>query len=480
MASYQDLQQRYPVLLFRKSQWQETDSLLELAWEFSIGEDIQFHPSMTIPLPDGWRERATDEEISELALQIGMVELLSYWKLTASPTIVIEAGYLSPEQLEWWHDLLIHGMGEYFYLNQIDFTQPNFVTFRCETPKPARPTQTIQSSQSAQEKTDQLDRILVPIGGGKDSIVALELLRQWRQQSGPLRSGQIGLFAVNPTIAAMDVIATSGMPSVVVQRALDPQLFTLNQQGYLNGHTPFSALLSFVSLLTAKLHGYTATILGNEQSANEGNVSYLGHTINHQYSKSFHYESAFRQYVSTYLQPKFETSLPTYFSLLRPFNELQIAKIFANQAEAYLPLFRSCNRGQKTNSWCGQCAKCLFAFTVLFPFLGEQQMTAIFGQNLFEKTDLLPIALDLVGQTTSKPFDCVGTYEESKLAFFLSYEWYIRSERSVPPLLDAFFQQVPLNIDDQKQTASQLLSSFAQENHLPSSLSQYLLQLDKQ
>ncbi|MCA9373403.1 hypothetical protein KC921_04915, partial [Candidatus Woesebacteria bacterium] len=449
MASYQELRQQYPVFLFRKSQWQETDVSLLLEWEFVLDENTQFYPTMTIPLPDGWRERVTDEEISELALQIGMVELLSYWKLTASPTIVIEAGYFSPEQLDWWHELLLNGMGEYFYLNQIDFTQPDFVSFRCEMPKPARPTQTIQSLQSAQETSDQLDRMLVPIGGGKDSIVALELLRQWRQQSGPVKSGQIGLFAVNPTTAAMDVIVTSGMPSVVIQRTLDPQLFTLNQQGFLNGHTPFSALLSFISLLTAKLHGYTVTILGNEQSANEGNVSYLGRAINHQYSKSFHYESAFRQYVSTYLQPQFDTSLPTYFSLLRPFNELQIAKIFANQAEAYLPLFRSCNRGHKTNSWCGKCAKCLFAFTVLFPFLGEQQMTAIFGQNLFEKIDLLPIALDLIGQTKNKPFDCVGTYQESQVAFFLSYQWYLQTEQAIPPLLDAIFQQVPLNTVDQ-------------------------------
>ena len=38
-----------------------------------------------------------------------------------------------------------------------------------------------------------------------------------------------------------------------VKRTLDKNMLELNRQGYLNGHTPFSALVAFSSLIAAKL-----------------------------------------------------------------------------------------------------------------------------------------------------------------------------------------------------------------------------------
>src|SRR5690606_31603188 len=108
----------------------------------------------------------------------------------------------------------------------------------------------------------------------------------------------------------------------IVKRTLDPELLELNRRGFLNGHTPFSALLAFSALCSALLCGREFIVLSNEGSASEGNVS--GASVNHQYSKSFEFERLVKRYFEQFL-----TSEIQYFSLLRPLNELQIARIFA-------------------------------------------------------------------------------------------------------------------------------------------------------
>ena len=468
-----ELRSQHPWFKYQSSHWHVVAGALHLSWKFLIEPSIEFTPTMVIPLPDfEWQQRVSNITIDRLVFNIGMVELLSYWKATASPNIIIQAGYLNEDQLIWWHNLLTKGMGEYFYLNQINFTTPDFVTLNC-TVAPVQDTESQVENQS--NTVEQTDRFLIPIGGGKDSIVAMELLRQWRQhQAEPVKPDQLNVLAVNPTAAASTVMNQSGYHVLTIQRNLDPKLLLMNQQGFINGHTPFSALLSFITLLTATLHGFTATVLGNEQSANEGNVQYFGQNINHQYSKSFEYETAFNNYVTTYLQPQSSTVLPKYFSILRPFNELQIAQIFSQQAEAYLPIFRSCNRGQRTNTWCGECAKCLFAYIVLFPFLGEQQMVSIFGRNLFQNDRLLATALELIGETTNKPFDCVGTYQESRVAFYLSYRWYLAHDLEIPNMLTVLSEKYLANTTELIQVTKQILSQFNEDNLIPTPMSQYL------
>ncbi len=466
-----ELRSQHPWFKYQSSNWEVVDGFLQLGWKFLIEPDLEFSPTMLIPLPENnWQQKIPAHLIDRLVFHIGLVEMLSYWKATASPNITIQAGYLNEAQLNWWHNFLLRSMGEYFYLNQINFSASDFVTLSCTVAQPAVNDQNSLPTQNSDEA-----RFLVPIGGGKDSIVAMELLRQWRQhEATPVKPDQLTLFAVNPTTATTAVISQSGFPAILVQRDLDPSLLKLNQQGFLNGHTPFSALLSFISLLTATLHGFSSTVLGNEQSANEGNIQYFGQIINHQYSKSFEYETAFNSYVSTHLQPQSKVVLPSYFSLLRPFNELQIAQIFSQQAEAYLPIFRSCNRGQQTNSWCGTCAKCLFAYTILFPFLGEQQMVSIFGENLFENENLLTTALDLIGKTTNKPFDCVGTFEESLVAFYVSYHWYVSRELEIPSMLTILANKYLTNRTELEKNTELLLSQFNEENLVPKILAQFL------
>ena len=53
---------------------------------------------------------------------------MSYWKLACPRELVIDAGPLGPTGKRFIEDLFLHGLGEFYYTNGIDFTIENFVT----------------------------------------------------------------------------------------------------------------------------------------------------------------------------------------------------------------------------------------------------------------------------------------------------------------------------------------------------------------
>jgi len=277
-------------------------------------------------------------------------------------------------------------------------------------------------------------------------VVTLELLKEQGDKVIPM--------AMNPREAVVRTIEKAGFTmedTMVIERNLDKKLLELNSRGFLNGHTPFSALLALVTSLTAVLAGVKYIALSNESSANESTVP--GSNINHQYSKSFEFEEDFSNYFSRFVIPDVH-----YFSFLRPLNELQIGALFSLFSHHHFS-FRSCNVGSKTDSWCGACPKCLFTRIILDPFMGDDKLKTIFGKELFEDESLQPILDELTGVADVKPFECVGTPDEVNAA--LSYR-VKNSITPLPALLNGFpYGQFP---DD---ALPALLSAFNTEHRLP-------------
>jgi hypothetical protein len=171
-----------------------------------------------------------------------------------------------------------------------------------------------------------------------------------------------------------------GAPRLLMLRTMDPKVFEMNTQGYYNGHVPISGIIAFILTTAAYLYDYSAIIMSNEKSANEGNTILDGIEINHQRSKSYQFESDFSQYIRKYLSPDLN-----YFSLLRGMYEIKIAKVFA-QYPQYFPVFSSCNNNFKIiesnkttdHRRCGVCPKCAFVYTTLRPFLSDTDTQRIF------------------------------------------------------------------------------------------------------
>ncbi len=390
-AIFKKLRKKYPVFTYENYQWEinNEDNSLYIAFDFNISSKYHFRPRYHIPLKQ-WSLAGIEESLlNNIVFHIGLVEMISYWKATCSPTIVIKPHKINLDQRKWWRDLFLHGLGEFFYVNGLEIKDNPPFSFSIDSAAKSMPRGFLLHNT---------DGFLIPIGGGKDSLTSLILLQHY-----PINKIA---FAINPGKPILDSVEIAGLGNQFfeVKRFLDPLLLELNQKGFLNGHTPFSALLAFVSVLAAIITGQSNIVLSNESSANESTIP--GTQINHQYSKSYEFESSFRKYLSQFVLSDIQ-----YFSLLRPLNELQIASLFATKPALH-GVFRSCNVGSKTNIWCCNCSKCLFTFIMLAPFLKPNELISIFGEDLFEKESLIPILDQLTGFAPEKPFECIGTINE--------------------------------------------------------------------
>ena len=404
---YGSLRSRYPQFDYEAYHYEECAEGLRIRFDFRMG-DVEFHPTALIE-----RRPFLDfgVDIDRIVFNIGMVELVSYWKCACPPTVRVLCGSLTDEQVAFWRKLYWNGLGEFFYTNGIAETSDAFMKIEATMPRDG------QDVCAPCRRRDAGTAYLVPVGGGKDSVVTLELLSRAGKSIRPL--------IMNPRGATVECARVAGFPMdevLVVRRTIDPLLLDLNAKGYLNGHTPFSAMLAFYTVLASALSGIPNVALSNESSANESTVA--GSYVNHQYSKSLEFENDFRAYA-----PEFN-----YFSFLRPLSELQIAMLFSRFTQ-YHDVFRSCNVGSKQDIWCGHCAKCLFAYIILSPFVEPSRLDTIFGKPMLDDTTLRHELRQLLGMEETKPFECVGTVGEVHAALSMAIgRWYSTGRR--PALLE--------------------------------------------
>jgi hypothetical protein len=433
MTRFEELRSRYPIFRYESFELERSSSRATLRFKFSIPPDISFAPEVTFEsVREGWHQ-IPEESLHNAAFHLGLIESFSYWKATASPIIEVHAGSMTEDQVSWWEDLLIHGMGEFFYRNSIDFTPDRFVTI---VPNP--------DGRVYTPFADPLpSRSLLTIGGGRDSALAAALLGEAGQA--------FTCMMLNPSSAA-EKIARSVTPSdpVIIRRAICPKLLELNRIGYLNGHTPFSAYLAFLGAACLLLYGHANVIVANERSSDEGNVHYRGKEINHQYSKSFRFETLFDEYLRKHLAPG-----GRYFSLVRPLYELQIGKLFSNFPE-FFGLFKSCNRN-RSDSWCGQCPKCVSVFLTMYPFVPHPELIGIFGRDLYYSNETIPILRELAGFEI-KPFECVATTGEIIAALALAITKLRNNSEALPPVLQYAVRHIP-GVHETGE-ASALLAAF--------------------
>jgi hypothetical protein len=437
------LREKYPQFSYQNYTYSWAKGDLTATYQYQLSPSLSFHHQVIFPTVP--QENVTAQPpglIDNLVFHLGLIEAFSYWKLTASQIFTINGGYLDNLAVQFWHDLLISGMGEYFYANQIDFTSADFIQLQVKTPTLTKPP--IQVKKFHHQRLSA-----VFLGGGKDSAVMLSLLQRAKEK--------FVNFIVQPASPAANTMATlTHRPTYTARRQFDPQLFALNRQGYLNGHVPFSASVAFLSVLAGVLYDFDAALVGNEDSSNEPTLNWKGCPINHQYSKSAHFEQTFQTYCRHNLCANFD-----YFSPLRSLSELKIAQLFA-QLPQFFSIFRSCNRGQRQNQWCERCPKCLFVFLILYPFIEEELLTTkIFSHNLLADTSLLPELAKLLGLTSAKPFECVGTRDEAQAAFYLSITKIQTAKKPLPPLLAQLSPEVLSARTDWTELTQKLLAAQA-------------------
>ncbi|TAK05348.1 hypothetical protein EPO33_05295 [Patescibacteria group bacterium] len=372
---------------------------------FSNRAPLDFTETITLPSA---RTELNADQLARFLEPLHLILGISYYKIYCPPKIVLPFR-LSRAQADFWNTVYRKGLGEFLYVNKLSSSALARFPHGVVAPTPARVATT--------------DAALLGIGGGKDSIVAAELLKELPE---PLRVSSFLVETQRRDPIARRVMGAIGFPAYVVRRTLDPKLFQLHEGAY-NGHIPVSAVFAFIGLFAAASTGRRYVIVGNEVSSNAGNLTWRGEMINHQWSKSAEFEALLQDYTRRFISPDV-----TYFSLLRQFYEIRVVEQFSKHPR-YFRLFTSCNRSFRVHKerpgtlWCGACPKCAYVFLILAPFLPKKTLIGIFGKDLLADAALLPLYADVLGFGTAKPFDCVGTFEEAQAALFLAAKTFPRA-----------------------------------------------------
>ncbi len=419
------------------------DGLAELVYAFDDGpeliEKIRFPDAPALP-PE--RQEAFDAALRLLHLIAGV----SYYKAGVPDSIDVETGALDNATADLMDTLYRHGLAEFAYRNKLDLRQ------RIRFPR----------GKNAMTDTENLGlpkRTLIPIGGGKDSLVAIEAIKAIGADASVAWVGQSPLIAHCAT--------RTGLPMLNIGRELSPILFDYNRMGAWNGHVPVTAVNSAILIVAAILYGFDSITFANERSASAATLEYEGQEVNHQWSKSFDFERQLQAYVHSYIAADLD-----YCSLLRPFSELAVTRAFARLGSDYFDAFSSCNRNfrilgpKPADRWCGQCPKCHFVFLALAPFVPKPRLLGIFGRNLLDDEDQRGGFDALMEYHDHKPFECVGEAAEARAAMHALSQ---RPEWAEDTLLRRFVRDILPQLDSSELALDPWLKP-SEEHRVPSRL----------
>ncbi|MBQ4084616.1 MAG: UDP-N-acetylmuramoyl-L-alanine--D-glutamate ligase [Alphaproteobacteria bacterium] len=384
---------------FKNFSFDERTGVLSLEYVY---KDEKFCEEIVFPNAPFSLSKQRRKALNQAFLWLHIASGVSYYKAFVPPEMKITSGVLSQSASVFFQKMYINGLGQFAVENALNLQDKIHFPFE----------------NTEEELFPEIlsERIFVPVGGGKDSCVTMELLKE--KTVLPIKA-----FAVNPVSSIENCITKSGLPSVFVRRKISPRLIELNKTGTVyNGHVPISGIIAFILLACAILYDTAFVAMSCERSANSGNLMQGSLEVNHQWSKSFEFEKEFRK-LTEKLVPNFK-----YFSYLRPFSEMKIASLFAQKCQNYFDVFTSCNGAFKLDEkkrlshWCGACDKCRFVFLMLAPFMEKNILTGSIGTNPLDDETQEKGYRELLGLEGHKPFECVGEEEECRLAFLMLSE----------------------------------------------------------
>jgi hypothetical protein len=403
----------YQQFVFDSYHFDPASKVLKL--HYSMDDALHFTETYKFDFDYTDYDQATlDRAIQALFFMAGV----SYYKMYIPSQIAIKSGVLDAETAAFFSKTYQRGLGEFWYVNNLDPNTPVDFPSNGELPS-------LNDNRTGKG-------LLVAIGGGKDSLVTVELLRG---------KEDVATWSLNHRPQLTALVERTALPHYWVDRTWDPQIQELNKRDAKNGHVPISAIFACVGTVVAILSGRRDVVMSNEQSANDPTLLYQDVAINHQYSKSQEFERDYQRFLMHTLGDRVR-----YYSFLRPFSEVRIGELFAKLGfEKYKDVFSSCNRAfvhtSDHMSWCGECSKCAFVYMALAPFLPEEKLNMLWnGKNLLLDPALEPTYRKLLGIEGDKPLDCVGDIKESRAAMRLAFDKY-------PELRDKYRFDLPEDYD---------------------------------
>ena len=400
------LREEYPVFRIEDARAVPGPSGVTLEFAFAAG-DMRFRPVVEFAgLRPDEAGRVVTATAQRMIRALAIVEAFSYWKALCSPVIEVALPAPDAAELDWWQAFWPGAMGEFFYRNQIDYTAPGFLVIQGPAGRTAASAGVGVPGGPGTGGDAPAGPPLVLFSGGKDSLALARIV------SANAGAAPVDFFLYNPgeRLRGLAGSLASGGRLVEVRRTILPELLRLNAADHPNGHTPFSAYLAFAAMLTGYLRGSGPVMAGNSRSDDEPNVrSYLGRPVNHQWTKSYEFETALRSYRDRWLP-----GAPGYSSPLRPLYEVQVIASLAGDVDAYLRT-ASCDQ-VRGGGWCRSCAKCAWVFLATAALFGHDLAIRKTGGDMFADPALSGVYQEMAGLTGVKPFECTGSEDEVRAA----------------------------------------------------------------
>lgn len=376
-----------------------------ISFDFIIETETQSYNltetlKLPVPLPvsDG-----IDRVLRALHLALG----ISYYKTFLPPTID-HAYKMTMGEANFWNSVFKNGLGEFLYKNNLSadrlakfFEQDGGII------------------PGDSDEANWQEAAILGIGGGKDSIVAGELLKEFKIPTTGF------VLATGDNKGQSKAVAdTMQIEMLSVERRIDPQILSLNKlEGTYNGHVPVSLIFALVGCLNAIISGSKYVIVANESSASIPQVEHDGGLVNHQWSKSLEFEKLFQDFVHKNISKNID-----YFSLVRPLTSIAVAKLFSGYPK-YFEVFTSDNSLLKISPqerehprWSHNSPKTLSSYILLSPWMSDEDLQRTFGYNYLDDERLNNLFLGLLGKNETPILDCVGTPSELRLCLSVLFK----------------------------------------------------------
>lgn len=277
-----------------------------------------------------------------------------------------------------------------------------------------------RSAEAAPRRRDRdVGEVLLFCGGGKDSLVSMKLLERGRVPFASLAYTSSAYGKAEPQIELISSLLDHGAPrrrhrQIVLDDFFDAPVLSLygeelGVRSVTAAETPSSIFGALPILLD---RGYESAVLGNEASANTGNLIWdkTGEDVNHQWGKSVEAERLLDEYIRGELCEDVGV-----FSLLMPLHDAAIFSLLRRD-EGVVPAAHSCN---VKKPWCRRCPKCAYVWLGYRAHLSDATVSAIFPEDLLEVPENQGFFNDMMGLGAHTPFECIGQIEESRLALLL-------------------------------------------------------------
>ena len=337
-----------------------------------------------------------DEAAFDKALFFAFVVIgTSYYKARAGQEVELGA-ILDSAQASFFTKIYQEGLSQFAFENGL--TRDNLARFEGSFEVPAA------------EPARLTNKTLVTVSGGKDSLLATEMIRE----SG----ADYRVVYITAQESYPQIIDKFGEP-IIVRRLIDKD--GLKRIGGMNGHVPVTIINEAIALAQAILINANHVEFGIGEEGIEPHAFIGDLPVNHQWSKTPEAQNLMQEYVKRFIAPNL-----TIGSVLSKYSELAIAEMFAKKCwDKYGMEFSSCNVAnykQNANNrilkWCGKCAKCANSYLLFAPFIPFNEQQKIFGHDLFSDPEMAETFKGLLGiDGVMKPFECVASTDELRWAY---------------------------------------------------------------